>query len=57
MKRLTQKQKKELGEKTRFWATHASHWGIALGFMVMTLGTLYVLWGNDAAFAAVVLGY
>ncbi len=56
MPRITGKQARELRRQAFFWAAHASHWGVAALFLVLTFTILYTLWGNDAAFAAVIIG-
>lgn len=56
MKRLTQKQKQEIASHARFWAAHAGHWGVITVFSIVTFTLLYTFWGNDAVFAATILG-
>lgn len=56
MGRLTKAQKKEIVERSRFWAAHAGHWTLALVFGAFTLSLIYALWGNDAVFAAALMG-
>jgi hypothetical protein len=56
-RRLTIAQKKALLDHARFWSIHAGHWSVLLAFVAVSLSILYTFWGNDAAFAAVVLGH
>lgn len=56
MSRLTQKQKQEIRAKARFWAIHASHWGVLTAFVIVTFSLLYTFWGNDQVFAAMMMG-
>ncbi|HWQ99567.1 MAG TPA: hypothetical protein VN397_01820 [Candidatus Methylomirabilis sp.] len=55
MRRFTDKQKRELRARALFWGAHALHWWVAALFLVITFATLYTFWGNDAAFASMVL--
>ena len=56
MRSLTGKQKRDLRQQVIFWASHTLHWWVATIFVVITFAILYTFWGNDAAFASVVLG-
>jgi len=56
MQKLTKNQKLRMRRNIAFWAVHAVHWyGIVL-FCIITLGLIYIFYGNDAVFAQTILG-
>ncbi|MBD3250937.1 hypothetical protein GF380_00455 [Candidatus Uhrbacteria bacterium] len=56
MPRLYRKQKQQILKDAAFWVSHALHWYGVLIFLFATLGIIYLFFGNDAAFAAAVMG-
>lgn len=56
MQRLTDKQIRDLRQQGMFWAAHTLHWWVATLFVILTFAIIYTFWGNDAAFAEVMLG-